>query len=104
MTSAHRLAITFLILVLSGPGARAQQGPPVDSVRRLAAAGRASAALALGRATATAHPCDPAAHAAAAIGAMAAGELDEAVGAADRMLVLAPEVSAWQLVYGQAYL
>jgi tetratricopeptide (TPR) repeat protein len=102
-----RLFITCLA-ALALPGAKADaQGFPVaavDSVRGLAAAGRPGAALELGRASAAAHPSEAAAYAALAIGAMAAERFDEAIRAADRMLALTPDVSAWQLVYGQAYL
>ncbi|HYC32335.1 MAG TPA: hypothetical protein VEB59_08620 [Gemmatimonadales bacterium] len=108
-----RLFIALLALAAAptAPADAQDAAPPrgpvrqrLDSVRRLAAHHRRAAAFELGAAAAAAHPSAPAAHAALAIGAMAAERFDVAIGAADRMLALAPDVSEWQLVYGQAYL
>jgi tetratricopeptide (TPR) repeat protein len=102
----RHLAGLLLAALLPPLTAAAQQGPAAipDSTRRLAATGAPRAALEYGRAAAAAAPGDPAAHAALAIGAMAAGDWDLAVEAADRLIALAPGVSTWQLVFGQAYL
>lgn len=75
-----------------------------DSVRALADAGRPREAYERGRRAADVRPDDPAALAALAIGALAVQDFDRAVAAADSAVALAPDVSRWQLVFGQAYL
>ena len=89
------------------PGSAGAQAPataPMDSVRRLADAGLSAQALGYGRRVSRERPDAPHALAALAVGAMAARDYDAAVDAADAMLARAPDVSAYQLVFGQAYL
>jgi len=106
MTRSPLAALAAGVLAFVALPAAAQQPSlsPADSVYRLAAAGLVRDALAYGRTAAAATPDQPAAQAALAIGGMAVRDFDLAVEAADRMIALAPEVSAWQLVLGQAYL
>ena len=98
----------WAVLGLGLPAPVAAQAPsaatPADSARGLARLGLADAAFAYAAAAARADPGNPAAIAALAIGAMAVEDWDAAVDAADSLVGLVPDVSAHQLLFGQAYL
>ncbi|MBA3555295.1 MAG: hypothetical protein H0W29_11125, partial [Gemmatimonadales bacterium] len=102
MTRSTFAALTLLALAPIGSGAA--QLAPGDSVRRLVDAGLPNQAYAYARAAALAAPRDPASRAALAVGAMAVEDFDAAVEAADATIAASPDVSAYQLVLGQAYL
>ena len=112
MTSWRLLPALVLIPLLAGwpigwlaAQDRPRSGPnTADSVRGLVDQGRRSEALDLARRAVRDRPAEPPARAALAIAAMAVEDWDLAVESADRLLERGRDLSAWQLVYGQAYL
>jgi tetratricopeptide (TPR) repeat protein len=106
---APEAAVAAMLLALALPcrTARAQAGPTplaADSVRRLLDHGDRAEALAYARGLTRTSPNEATSQAALAVAAMAVQDYELAVKAADRMLKRAPDVSAHQLILGQAYL
>jgi len=96
--------LAMTLLLPAWPGALQAQRAAPDSVRLLLRAGRSAEAFAYAGEAIRSAPGDPGAYAARAVAALAVEEFDVATAAADSALALAPGVSGYQLIYGQAYL
>lgn len=101
--SAVPFVLTLALPVAAPASPAAAQSGAADSVRTLVDAGHRVAAFDYAR-EAAADAAEPDGRLALALGAMAVERFDLAVRAADSAMVLAPERSRVQLVYGQAYL